>query len=419
MKKFLLSLGALAVAFISNATVYTLFDQAIDESGWTVNADDQFELQTSLRGADFTIVTAKDPRSSSYKPGIIGAPLRLRDNCALSISSSVEMKMVRFTYASMSTTYVAQGTVAEGWVQDDIIEDTKSDTPFSMLITNAEGSKEFTFTSTEKYIMLAKIEVTDTNFDDNGPSHDAELESLADITEKNLQPGDIVSVNFDMTVAYVYGTTLYAADQNGAFIKISGPTEYEKNYVINSGWTGTYKLDNGYFPVLYASDNFPKPNPNSTGVVTPRVVEASVLADPMNLNELANNEFIINGVELTTPTPYDPEGLYNDIPFKGTSNNVELTFCNEFNIGSVNAGFYNITVIFGEIEKDSEGNVTPVLYVVKFEKSTETGIQDLSADAADNVEAEYYTLQGVKTANMEKGMYIRVRNGKASKVIVK
>lgn len=38
---------------------------------------------------------------------------------------------------------------------------------------------------------------------------------------------------------------------------------------------------------------------------------------------------------------------------------------------------------------------------------------------AANAEAEYYTLQGVKVANPEKGVYVRVANGKAEKVVVK
>ena len=47
---------------------------------------------------------------------------------------------------------------------------------------------------------------------------------------------------------------------------------------------------------------------------------------------------------------------------------------------------------------------------------TTTAVSEIEAE---NGVAEYYTLQGVKVANPENGLYIVVKNGKASKVIVK
>lgn len=45
-----------------------------------------------------------------------------------------------------------------------------------------------------------------------------------------------------------------------------------------------------------------------------------------------------------------------------------------------------------------------------------TGVDTIGADS--NSEAIYYTLQGVKVANPEKGIYVKVQNGKATKVIL-
>jgi hypothetical protein len=47
--------------------------------------------------------------------------------------------------------------------------------------------------------------------------------------------------------------------------------------------------------------------------------------------------------------------------------------------------------------------------------STPTSVEEISVD--NNAEAAYYTLQGVRVANPEKGLYIRVRGSKADKVI--
>lgn len=44
------------------------------------------------------------------------------------------------------------------------------------------------------------------------------------------------------------------------------------------------------------------------------------------------------------------------------------------------------------------------------------GVEDIEAE---NSEAEYYNLQGARINNPETGMYIRVQNGKSSKVFVK
>lgn len=52
------------------------------------------------------------------------------------------------------------------------------------------------------------------------------------------------------------------------------------------------------------------------------------------------------------------------------------------------------------------------LTVLKGEDNESTGVNEVVAAE----EAEYYTLQGVKVANPEKGIYIKVANGKAVKV---
>ena len=52
-------------------------------------------------------------------------------------------------------------------------------------------------------------------------------------------------------------------------------------------------------------------------------------------------------------------------------------------------------------------------YTVNF--STPTGVEGIDAD---NAEGEYYTLQGVKVANPDKGIFIKVAGGKAVKVVL-
>ena len=52
-----------------------------------------------------------------------------------------------------------------------------------------------------------------------------------------------------------------------------------------------------------------------------------------------------------------------------------------------------------------------------YESNTD-GVNDIIADDA-NAPVEYYNLQGVRVANPESGLYIRVQGKKATKVLVK
>lgn len=60
-------------------------------------------------------------------------------------------------------------------------------------------------------------------------------------------------------------------------------------------------------------------------------------------------------------------------------------------------------------------NPTPVM--INVEKNNTTGVEAVEVAGAEA--AEYYTLQGVKVVNPENGVYIKVANGKAEKVVVK
>lgn len=51
--------------------------------------------------------------------------------------------------------------------------------------------------------------------------------------------------------------------------------------------------------------------------------------------------------------------------------------------------------------------------------NVETGVTEIEATVADAAGAEYFNLQGVRVMNPIEGIYIRVANGKATKVIVK
>lgn len=72
--------------------------------------------------------------------------------------------------------------------------------------------------------------------------------------------------------------------------------------------------------------------------------------------------------------------------------------------------------VFGFIEANSEMGVevNATAKTVTFSWNTETGVDSIEADEA---EAVYYNLQGVRVENPENGIFIEVKNGKAVKVL--
>ena len=69
---------------------------------------------------------------------------------------------------------------------------------------------------------------------------------------------------------------------------------------------------------------------------------------------------------------------------------------------------------FGFNGKMDEGNKVSLSLKAIYDESV--GVENIETEGA---EAEYYTLQGVKVANPENGVYVKVANGKAEKVVIK
>lgn len=84
-------------------------------------------------------------------------------------------------------------------------------------------------------------------------------------------------------------------------------------------------------------------------------------------------------------------------------------------------GAYNITLETGtsgtlylKYGESLENASEPVAYTYIVTRAIPTGIDGIGAEDG---EAEYYTLQGVKVQNPERGIYIKVEGGKASKIV--
>lgn len=79
-------------------------------------------------------------------------------------------------------------------------------------------------------------------------------------------------------------------------------------------------------------------------------------------------------------------------------------------LSGMQPGTYQCAFSYAKGEEAEE----PTMLILNVKQSQSTGID--SVEVAE--EADYYTLQGVKVANPEKGIYIKVANGAATKVVL-
>lgn len=80
-----------------------------------------------------------------------------------------------------------------------------------------------------------------------------------------------------------------------------------------------------------------------------------------------------------------------------------------FTTNSTNETKIVFTLVEGSAVKDS--SIPSIITVI-----SDSGVEGIEADAAE-ADAVYYNLQGVRVANPENGIFVRVANGKASKVV--
>ena len=225
----------------------------------------------------------------------------------------------------------------------------------------------------------------------------AAYSSIADFFAAGSDVSGII--NFPMTVAYQNGSSTYAFDAAGDFTLIFGSAvgTRQRGDIIPAGWEGRYWSDESTgIPEIYA-DSAPEAS-TETADFTPAEVES------VN-NEMVNHVVVLKKVTFAADTPAGSS------KFKGiTDDQTEYEFYNKFKLESAVAGIYNVELV---VSKSYNGLQ---LYPIQYTEWTESGVDDITV--ADG-EAQYFNMQGVRVANPENGMFIRIQNGKAQKVVIK
>lgn len=386
MKKFLLSLSVMALGVSAvNAAEYTLFDANNFASiEWTGDANG-YTADVTVDGKTFTIATKKSKSTFNLvKPG---DQIRVYKNTDLVITSNdVVMKEVVLTGMN---DYAGAQTVSEGW--------TTTANDLLTTLNNASGSKTVTFSATANQFRCVSIVVSD-EVGGVTPPAPVEAKVVNNVAETiALENGTPIKVNYELTVAFVSFSNVYSVDAAGNFIQVYGKNSYQAGDVIPAGWEGKYVLFQGTTPEIEPVGDLPTSTKQEA--FTPKEVAAADITTAM-----VNNVVLVKNVVLDAASPATKDN------FTGKVGDVELSLRNNYTLPSVEAGTYDMTLLV-TVFKDA-----PSLYVISYNNDG-SGVEEIEAEA--NGEAVYYNLQGVKVAEPENGLYIKVQGKKATKVFVR
>ncbi len=203
-------------------------------------------------------------------------------------------------------------------------------------------------------------------------------------------------INFPLVVAYQNGTSTYAYDLAGNYTLIYGTNvgTRERGDIIPAGWEGKYSPYNGLPEIAPVS----APAESVDNVdYTPAEVESIT-------DDMINYVVVLKKVTFAEDTPSTKSN------FEGTTEDgTTYTFRNNFTIETAVAGTYNVELAVSTYYNNMQ------LYPIKY-TTWESGVNEITVAEG---EAEYYNMQGVRVANPENGMFIRIQNGKAQKVVIK
>lgn len=389
MKKLLLSLGLLAGVMTANATVYTIFE-APAKNAWEEVGDD-FSTSVTVDGQNFTLDYVKNSSTTKLRnPGTEDYSWRVYKNSEVDITSyGIIMKGIRFTIDGSN--YAKEGTPGAGWTG------TLDEKALTYTFNNANGSMIFDFTADQAQIRIKKIEVSDEAFAvEETPDVPVTPATVVNSIKETLAlaSGTVVTVNYQTIVAFVNNKNCFVQDEAGDFIQIYNNNSYEVNDIIPAGWTATYELYNNVTPEL---TNAKLPESTEKGDFKPAVVAAADIT-----TDLVNSVIAVKDVVFDEDTPSTKTN------FSGVSDDTTLSLRNQYELDSVEAGTYNVTLLVINY------NNAVSLYVINYDADIiNTAVEAIEVE---NGEAQYYTLTGVKVTNPENGIYIRVLNGKADKV---
>lgn len=375
MKKFLLSLAAIATAATMSAASYTIFDIA-NPGKWNGDANG-FTQTASVGGKSFTITTAKASSTTDLiSPDSNTYAWRVYKGSTFTIESTdIVMKQIVITYDNYETdgkNYYGNLTLSEGWTG------SLKDVVYTLV---GEGTT-FTGTAEEKQVRIKTIVVSD------------EAGSTDEPIQPELPDGIIYQNAFD--------------SQIDGWVKIN-----DENLSDFSGWK------------LNTSDNAPKClicnsyYDQENHEANAKIEYAFDLTNYENVNLSVEQAF---GFDFPTEqidnyrlyVKKGEEVLYQsfaNFPAKPDKNWSDFVK-NDFDLSEFDGE--NVTIGF---EYATDGEKSRAWELRNFVLSGDKlgAVEGIEID--NEVAPVYYNLQGARVANPTSGLYIVVKGNKATKVI--
>lgn len=230
--------------------------------------------------------------------------------------------------------------------------------------------------------------------------------SLAAMLELAPADQDEVKVNFPMTVTFAKGAFAFVIDEEGNVANIedirnqgstdtSMKTIYKVGDVIPAGWIATNLFQNAC--VIW--QGIPDEVKETVEVVYPEVESVT----PEDVNRVV----ILKDVTFTTPTAADNTKAYGTTP-----DGQRYEFQDTYGIDSRPAGTYDVTCVVRYAKKGQ----SVFFWLAPINYTDLSGVEMIEAPGA---ETRFFNLQGVEIETPAQGIYVKLTNGKASKVIMK
>ncbi|MDE5840233.1 MAG: hypothetical protein K2H49_04870, partial [Muribaculaceae bacterium] len=230
--------------------------------------------------------------------------------------------------------------------------------------------------------------------------------NIKQLLEYAPEATDRVQVNFPATVTFASGSTAFVIDSEGnaaCFDDIrnrnsqstSATTLYKTGQVIPAGWIATNATI--YESVIW--EGIPG-KVTETAEVTYEKVAAFTPEDVDRVVTLMNVTFETTTASGTTKA------------FGTTPDGTRYEFQDTYNTPTKPAGTYDVT---GVVRYSKRGTtvffyMAPIAYA-----DSDTSAAEIVN--ADNSGARYYNMQGAEVAEPQAGIYVKVANGKATKII--
>lgn len=380
MKKFLLSMAALAMAMGVNAASYTIFDIA-NPGTWT--GDENGYTQTlTVNGAEFTISTEKGSSTTNLlAPSNDSYSWRVYKNSDVKIvSADVDMKTIVITYDTYEYNgkgYAFECTLSAGWT---------GNLNGVVYTLSSEGLNSMTMTADQNQVRIKTIVVSDEAGEVGG----------GDDPVVDPQPVDNNTVWMSLSEDATTCDWDFVCDNMPAELTYVWKWKaYNDKYYLN----GSAYLNETAYPVeAYAIS----PVVDLTSVENATCTFEHAAKFQKTLLDLC--KFVIREEGATEWTDMEIQ----EWPVAGGWN-------------FVNAGTYDLAKYTGKkiqfgFKYASSTNGADTWEIKNFKVNSSTAV---TAVEAENGEAVYFDFSGRRVNNPAKGMYVKVLNGKAQKVVVK